>query len=148
VKLLADSSTEAQVQNSLKQMSPSSLLDFLGASAWESICTAYLILEEEFVPTGLCTGRTLPILDMIGHRKSDAAHIYAQCKKNDYAVLIESDFIRLCNEDDTKHVGYYFAYGGCSGEVPSEIRVITRSDILRWSESANGELYWRLLLGS
>jgi hypothetical protein len=50
-----------------------SFFDLLGASAWESFAFAYLILECEFIPTGLSTGRTLPIADIVGRRRSDGS---------------------------------------------------------------------------
>jgi hypothetical protein len=111
VKLLADSRNEKEVCIAIRQKSDEELLGFLGSSAWESICTAYLILEEGFIPTGLLTGRTLRTLDIVGCRKSDFIHVYAQCKKTEWPTPIEPEFVNLCAGMDEKHIAYYFAYG-------------------------------------
>jgi hypothetical protein len=146
VKLLAESQTQEDVSQALRRKPFKQFMDFLGASAWESFCFAYLILEDEFVPTGLSIGGTLQTLDIVGRRKSDGARILAQCKKHPTREPIHPDFLSLSETLGPSDRAYYFAYGGCSGAVPANIRVVVREDILRWAESQNGALYRQLLL--
>ena len=98
------------------------------------------------MPTGISIGRTLSIVDIVGRRYDDGAHIFAQCKKYDYATAIEPDFPKLCEGLNPTDVAYYFAYGGCVSEVPPRIRVFNREDALHWAKTPKGELCWSLLL--
>jgi hypothetical protein len=59
VRLLADHRNEDGINRAFIEKPFDELLDVLGASAWESFAFAYLIWEEDFVPTGLSIGRTL-----------------------------------------------------------------------------------------
>jgi hypothetical protein len=146
VKLLADHRTEQDINQVFRQKPFDELLDLLGASAWESFCFAYLILEKDFVPTGLSTGRTLPTADIVGRRKTDGGHIVAQCKKHASPQPVDPDFIGVSESLAPNDAAYYFAYGGCVGEVPKNLQVIDRAFALRWADSQNGRLYKRLLL--
>jgi hypothetical protein len=145
VELLAKYPTADALRNSIREMPFERLLDFFGASSWESFCFAYLIMEEKLVPTGLSIGRTLKDVDIVGRAQTDGRRIIAQCKKNPDAQPIEDSFFSAISSRD---VVYYFAYGGVSGEVPSNVKIIKRSDALNWATSTkNGQLYRRLLLG-
>ena len=147
VKLLAEYPNEDAINRAFSEKPFDGLLDILGASAWESFCFAYLILEEDFVPTGLSIGRTLPTADIIGRRRN-GSHIFAQCKKHPTAQSIDPEFRRLNESLSVDDSAFYFAYGGCSDEVPNNIRVIDRDFALQWSETKNGQLYRRLLSGN
>jgi len=147
VKLLADSRSEDDVSASLRQKPFDVLLDFLGASPWESFCYAYLILEEGLIPTGLSIGRTLPAVDIVGRRRCDGSRIIAQCKKDKTAKHIESDFLSACAGLNPRDTAYYFAYGGCVGNVPADVRVFSGKDAASWANFENGKKYHRLLLG-
>jgi len=146
VQLLADHENAAALNQAFRDRPFDELLDLLGASAWESFAFAYLILETEFVPTGLSTGRTMPVVDIVGRRRSDGSRIVAQCKKNSYARDIEPEFLILSESLGPNDSAYYFAYGGCVGEVPKTIRVIDRTSALHWAETDNGKQYCRLIL--
>jgi hypothetical protein len=81
VKMLAESASEREVFEKFQRLSWDEWLDALGPRGWEALCLGYLILEADFVPTGLDVGGTLPLFDLIG--KSRAGNrVYAQCKKN------------------------------------------------------------------
>jgi hypothetical protein len=147
VKILAEHQNEKSVARFIRKRPFDELLDLLGASAWESFSFAYLILEEDFLPTGLSIGRTLPMADIVGRRKSNGSRIVAQCKKGHHPVSIESDFRELATSLGFGGTAYFFAYGGCYGDVPSNIRVIDRTSALRWAQSGKGKLYRELLLG-
>ncbi len=146
IELLADCSDELSVNNRLKEMQFDQLLNFLGASAWESFCFAYLTLEYNFLPTGLSTGRTLPTADIVGRNWETGSRIIAQCKKNSYPIQIEEDFRGMAEKISANDVMFYFAYGGCSESVPKEIVVIDRILALNWSKTPNGLRYQSLLL--
>ena len=66
VRLLARQPDEAGVKRALSALSFDDMIHALGPSAWESVCTAYLVIEHGFVPTGLRTGSTLETIDIIG----------------------------------------------------------------------------------
>ena len=145
VELLAGCSTSADLNEVVKKMSFEDMLDFFGDSAWESFCFAYLIMEEQFVPTGLSIGRTLKDVDIVGRNRSDGRRIIAQCKKNADEQRVEDSFLSAITSSD---IAYYFAYGGVNGDVPQGIRVVGRREALDWSKSTkNGQFYRKLLLG-
>ena len=93
-----------------------------------------LILEKDFVPTRLSTGRTLPTADIVGRRKSDGCHIVAQCKKDATPQPVDPDFLSVSESLALNDAAYYFAYGGWVGEVPKNLQVIDRAFALRWAE--------------
>jgi hypothetical protein len=145
VELLGQCSTANDLHKAIGEMSFENLLDFFGPSAWESFCFAYLIMEENFVPTGLSIGRTLKDVDIVGRRRTDGRRIVAQCKKHPSPQPIDSGFLSAITSQD---IAYYFAYGGISGEVPSGTKIITKADAYSWAMShSNGQLYRKLLLG-
>jgi hypothetical protein len=146
VRLLAEHMNEAGVNRAFSEKPFNELLDLLGAFAWESFCYAYLLWEEDFVPTGLSVGRTLPTVDIIGRRRN-GSRIIAQCKKHPTAQSIDCEFLTLSESLAPEDTAFYFAYGGCTNEAPNNIRVIDRTDVLQWAETKNGQLYRRLLLG-
>ena len=143
-QLLIASPNTVAVKKALSEMPFNDLLQFLGPSAWESFCFAYLIMEEGFIPTGLSIGRTLPDVDIVGRRRRDGRRIIAQCKKDDKPRDIDQRFRVAVSPGD---IAYYFAFGGCSAKVPKGISVIDRAAAINWSKtSANGRCFRRLLL--
>jgi len=109
----------------------------------------FRVLEERAqTRAGLLTGRTPPTADIVGRRKSSGSRIIAQGKKGDDPQQPDLDFRKLSEELGQSDQAYYFAYRGCGGEVPANIRVCERSDALRWAESENGAPYRRVLLGN
>lgn len=147
VRLLAEQRDEAGVRRALGALSLSDLIESLGASAWESICTAYLILEHGFVPTGLSIGLTLEAVDIVGRRVNDGAHVLAQCKKDGHSVAIEESFLSAVEAQGAGCQAFYFAFGGCHGDVPDHIRVVGRDEMLAWTDTERGRRYRDFLLG-
>lgn len=143
VGLLLANADEVAVNLALREMPFDKLLEFLGASAWESFCFAYLIVEEDFLPTGLSTGRTLPNVDIVGRRSTDGCRIIAQCKKHPYAQPIDPDFVSIA--EGSEGIAYYFAFGGCTSAHPQNIRVVDRETALRWVTTMNGARFYELL---
>jgi hypothetical protein len=123
------------------------LIDVLGASAWESVCTAYLTLECGFVPTGLRTGSTLPVFDIVGRSITDGTHILAQCKKNPGSVGLPEEFRAAIGHHTGAFSAFYFAFGGCHDSVPDNVQVIGRKEILTWAQTHRGAIYRNLLVG-
>lgn len=145
VKLLGEHATAYDILSELARMPFDQRLHLMGASAWESFCVAWLIMERSFIPTGLSTGRTLKAVDIVGRNRSTGRRIIAQCKKDPYLVSIEEGFSSILASDDE---GFYFAYGGCSDLVPgSTITIIDCSHAREWAETENGRLFQRLFLG-
>jgi hypothetical protein len=143
-QLLVANRSSAAVKRALSEMPFNDLLQFLGPSAWESFCFAYLIMEEGFIPTGLSIGRTLPNVDIVGRRRTDGRRIIAQCKKDDKRRDIDQRFQGAFRPGD---IAYYFAFGGCSAKPPKGITVIDREAAIKWTKtSANGRCFRKLLL--
>jgi hypothetical protein len=147
VRLLAEHATSADVNAAFRALPFDDLLECLGASAWESFALAYLILESGFVPTGLSTGRTLPIVDIVGRSRTEGSRrIVAQCKKNSDPQQIDPDFIALSRTLSSGDSAYYFAYGGCRGDLPKNIKIIDRDQARHWVTTDRGRLYWEMIL--
>ncbi|HMJ41994.1 MAG TPA: hypothetical protein VK522_06910 [Pseudolabrys sp.] len=145
VDLLVQCETVRELQDTIRAMPFDKLLDFYGASGWESFCFAYLIMEQKFVPTGLSIGRTLKDFDIVGRARTDGRRIVAQCKKHPTPQPIDRSFLSAITPQD---IAYYFAYGGISDEVPSGTIIVTGADARNWAMShSNGQLYRKLLLG-
>jgi hypothetical protein len=141
VRLLAESPDEQAVQESIRSRPLEEALDLLGDSGWESLCLGYLILEENFVPTGLLLGRTLKDYDIVGRSFESGQRILAQCKKTPYKVEIEPGFNEASQSLGTVGRAFYFAYEGCTGAVPPTINVITRKEIVDWAGTERGKRY-------
>lgn len=148
VKLLGDASTESDVTNALRRKSLEEALELLGPTTWESVCLAYLIVEHEFVPAGLALGGTLADVDIVGRRRADGARVLAQCKKDPYPVAIANGFLEAIADLGKDGIAFYFAYGGCSGEVPASVKLIDRDAIHAWSNTKFGARYFSWLFGT
>jgi hypothetical protein len=59
LSILISADNEDDVLKKISELSLPDWIDALGSTGWESICTAYLILEHGFLPTGLLIGGTL-----------------------------------------------------------------------------------------
>ncbi len=137
--------TSHDLVDHLKQLELPDLLDFLGASGWETFCMAYLITEEGFLPTGLSPGRTLAVLDLVGRSQRDGKRIYAQCKKSPAAINIDDNFLALAAlEQDS--VLFFCAYGGILKGPPPHVRVFSKTDALAWADTPRGKSYVSLLV--
>lgn len=128
VSLLAESPDENAVREKILKMTLRERLNILGPTGWESLCLGYLILEEGFLPTGLRSGGTLQNVDIVGCNL-DGKRIVAQCKKTNYPVEIDDEFLETCQNMDGKT--FYFAYKGCLNPPPW-VNVITIDDIENW----------------
>lgn len=148
IKLLGQSSTAKDVTNILKSKPLDEALDLLGPIAWESVCLAYLVIEYEFVPAGLALGGTLADIDIVGRRRNDGARILAQCKKDPNPGAITEGFLEAIADLGENGMAFYFAYGGCSGSVPSTIRIVDRDAIYTWSKTEFGARYFSWLFGT
>jgi hypothetical protein len=145
VELLAKSRTEQEAQSEIASMPAREWLDILGPASWESLCLGYLIVEEGFVPTGLAIGRTLPVFDIVG-RDRYGRRILAQCKKNPESRPFDGAFLADARASDGGERYFYFAYGGCTGPCPANIRTLSRSHIEQWFESSQqGRRYLEFL---
>ena len=147
IRLLADKPDAESVREAIREMPFDQLIDILGASAWESVCTAYLTLERGFVPTGLRTGSTLPVFDIVGRSMTDGTHILAQCKKNPGPVGLPDEFLAGIEHYAGALSAYYFAFGGCHDPVPANVQVVGREQILTWVQTERGAMYRGFLVG-
>jgi hypothetical protein len=129
-------------------MSLSDRIDALGPKSWETICEAYLILEERYLPMGLRVGGTLPVFDLIG-RSQDGPFIQAQCKGNRSKVYIQEEFLEQSRQiEASKRKTFFFAYAGVTNEESdiSDVTVLTNTDILNWLQtSPRGQGYVKLM---
>jgi hypothetical protein len=147
VELLAEHATAEEIISYLSERTFDEQLDIMGASAWESFCVAWLIMERNFIPTGLSIGKTLKTFDIVGRNRQTGQRILAQCKKDSNTVKVEEDFIAaLVPEDDA----YYFAYGNSEQGTHSKppIRIFGRDDATKWAETENGRVFKRLFIES
>lgn len=140
LQFLAGCKSEDDVREMFKRMSDSDRLDFLGPKAWESFCLGYLILEEQFVPTGLSVGGTLKEFDIVGRNYKTGERILAQCKKDEFPLEIERGFLTAIEGAEQNTKRFYFSYGGCKN-APPPIKVIDKKKIEGWVESEVGKKY-------
>jgi hypothetical protein len=145
VELLAEHATAEEIISYLSERTFDEQLDIMGASGWESFCVAWLIMERDFIPTGLSIGKTLKTFDIVGRNRQTGQRILAQCKKTSDPVEVEQDFIAALVPDDD---AYYFAYGNSEQGVHSNppIRIFGRGDATKWAETENGLLFQRLFI--
>ena len=140
LQILLDCKTEKGVRDRFEAMSDKERLRFLGPGSWESFCLGYLILEEQFLPTGLAVGRTLEGFDIVGRNSKTGRQILAQCKKDESSKDIVVRFCKKLQAYGSNVIPYYFAYGGCNN-APSHIKVISRDEVLLWTQSEPGKSY-------
>lgn len=148
IELLGEAQTETDVTNTLKIKPLDEALDLLGPTAWESVCLAYLVINYEFVPAGLALGRTLADIDIVGRQKSNGARILAQCKKDPYPITITDGFLEAIADLGDNGMAFYFAYSGCSGDVPKAVRLVDRNMMYDWSKTELGAQYFSWLFGN
>ena len=148
VELLVSCADVGAVRAEMAAMPLPELVRFLGAIAWESLCTGYLSLEHGFIHTGLSTGGTLPTFDIVGRRLSDGMHVFAQCKKDPNPVEVQDSFKVALGAHTGPALAFYFAYGGCRGDVPAGVQVFDKDTMLEWLMTDRGRRYRELLLGT
>jgi hypothetical protein len=145
VKILAESGDEREACDKIADhMKSENWLSFLGPPAWESVCLGYLIVKEGFLPTGLHVGGTLTDFDIIGH--NDKGLILAQCKKDEDPQPIDPRFKEACTKYKETSKAYYFAYGGCKGDLPESVEVVSRERMEEWlNQDEKGKRYRQFL---
>jgi len=105
----------------------------------------YLIEKERFLPTGLHVVGTLKDFDIIGH--NDKGVILAQCKKDEDPQPIDPRFKEACAKYKGPSKAYYFAYGGCKGDLPESVEVVSKECMEKWlSQDESGKRYKQFLL--
>jgi hypothetical protein len=145
VSILIAATDEDDALAAIRSLSLPDWIDALGPKGWESVCTAYLILEHGFLPTGLLVGGTLADFDIVGH-DLDGVAIYAQCKKKptpyQFSEQDRQNFAILPAE--TKK--FFFPYAGPAEWPLSGVSVVPYSRIREWFETTqNGRRYQTII---
>ena len=133
------------VLSAIRRLSLPEWIDALGPKGWESVCTAYLILEYGFLPAGLLIGGTLANFDIVGH-DLDGTAIYGQCKKTptpyQFAENDKESFAALPKGAKK----FFFPYAGPDEWPLSGISVVPYSRMREWFETTeNGKKYARII---
>jgi len=141
ISILIEARDEDDVRSAIRGLPLTDWIDALGDKGWESVCTAYLILEHGFLPTGLLVGSTLADFDIVGHDLNGTS-IYGQCKKTPtphrFSRKDKESF--ACLPRDTKK--FFFPYAGPEEGPLSGVSVVSYSRIRRWLEATeNGKRY-------
>ncbi len=145
--MLAEQTEASGVQrkfNSLFYSDFEKWIALLGPKGWEALATAYLTLEEHYVPTGLTAGGTLPGLDIVGANTVTRERVLAQCKndRNELAALPEGIAGELAAFEGK---AFLFAFAGCAEGHPL-VRTVTGEQVHRWfNETDNGRMYRELI---
>jgi len=148
IELLVESSDEAEITSKIASLPLGQWLEILGPGGWESTAFAYLILEEDFVPTGLAVGRSLAVFDIVGRNSRTGEILLGQCKKTPYPVSVPAECRAASAEYHQGAKVFFFAYSGCSDDMTGIITV-SKENILEWLQTATkGQNYRRLLIGS
>lgn len=145
LSVLAQCESEEEVERYFRGLSTEEWLDRLSPGEWEALCLGYLIQKENYLPTGLAVGRTLPTVDIVGVNARTGQKILAQCKKAPYAVAPEQAFLSTTEPLLTTGLIYFFAYHGCNG-CPDGVHVVGRSEMMDWLDEDMGLQYlkyWR-----
>lgn len=146
-RMLAEQTEASGVQrefNSLFYSDFKKWIALLGPKGWESLATAYLTLEENYVPTGLTGGGTLPGLDIVGANTVTRERVIAQCKndRNELAALPEGIARELATFEGR---AFLFAFAGCAENDP-RVATVTAECIKKWfKEKDNGRAYRELI---
>ena len=148
LKILAYCSNPQEVRGSYASMTTDEWLDFLSPTEWESLCLGYLIIEYDYVPTGLLPGRTLSIYDLVGKTRDDC-RILGQCKKSSGPYNVTEDFLTPCkNEKSSKHIlWFWFSYGGWGEDPGYGIKLVDKTCIKKWLETEKGKRYLAVFKG-
>jgi len=143
--ILIEAKDADDVLSAIRGLSLPEWMDALGPKGWESICTAYLILEYGFLPTGLLIGGTLADFDIVGHDLNGTA-IYGQCKKRPtpypFSENDEQSFAGL--PKDAKK--FFFPYAGPDESPLFGVSIVSYNRIREWFETTeHGRRYERVL---
>ena len=148
LKTLANCSSPQEVRESYASMTTDEWLDFLSPTEWESLCLGYLIIEYDYVPTGLLPGRTLSIYDLVGKTRN-GCRILGQCKKSPDPYNVTEDFLTPCkNEKSSKQIlWFWFSYGGWGEDPGYGIKLVDKTCIKKWLETEKGKPYLAVFRG-
>ena len=148
LKILAKCSNPQEVREAYASMATDVWLDFLSPTEWESLCLGYLIIEYDYVPTGLLPGRTLSIYDLVGKTR-DGCRILGQCKKSSGPYNVTEDFLTPCrNERSSRHIlWFWFSYGGWDEDLGYGIKLVDKTCIKTWLDTGQGQQYLAVFRG-
>lgn len=142
VEILAESRDVSDVERRFINKEIEERLDFMGPKAWESFCLGYLILTEDFLPTGVSTGGTLQAFDIVGYSRRGKIRVIAQCKKDPSPQPIAKSFIAFAEKAGVTMRAMYFAYSGCTDSHPNvEVISIEQEPLKSWIRSDVGKQY-------
>ncbi len=148
LKILARCPNPQEVREFYASMPADEWLDFLSPTEWESLCLGYLIIEYDYVPTGLLPGRTLSVYDLVGKTR-DGCRILGQCKKSLDPYGVTEDFLIPCeNEKSSKQIlRFWFSYGGWSEDPGYGIKLVDKTCIKKWLDTEKGKQYLAVFRG-
>lgn len=148
LKILARCSNPQEVRESYASMPTDEWLDFLSPTEWESLCLGYLVIEHNYVPTGLLPGRTLSIYDLVGKTR-DGCQILGQCKKSLDPYNVTEDFLIPCkNEKGSQQIlWFWFSYGGWDEDPGYGIKLVDKTRIKKWLGTEEGKQYLAVFRG-
>ena len=137
-----DAKTVQRYYADLKRDNFDKWLDLLSPAEWESLCLGYLIIEHNYVPTGLLPGRTLRDYDVVGKTR-DGVKVLAQCKKSPDSYDVTKDFLNDCKnwKDSRKALWFWCSYGGWSAEPSCDIKLVDKKYIKNWLCTERGKQY-------
>ncbi|WP_424946355.1 hypothetical protein [Candidatus Spongiihabitans sp.] len=149
LKLLAKNPNSEAVKDYFATLKTAEWLEFLGPTDWESLCLGYLIIEYDYVPTGLLAGRTLSVYDLVG-KTLGGKRILGQCKKTPDPYDVEEDFLstRENYRDRDEILWFWFSYGGWTKDPGFDIQLVDKKCIKKWLEGKRGKEYLKVFKGS
>jgi hypothetical protein len=141
VSILISARNEDDVLAQIRDLTLPEWIDALGDKGWESVCTAYLILEHGFLPTGLLIGGTLADFDIVGH-DLHGTPLYAQCKKCPHRYIFSPEEKAVFNRLPATAKKFFFPYAGPEEWPTMDVSVISYKQMGDWFESTeNGRRY-------
>ena len=142
LEILVEYPDPKQVTEYFKGMDTDDWLDFLSDAEWESLCLGYLIIEYNYVPTGLLPGRTLMNYDLVG-KTIRGIRILAQCKKSHDPYAVSDEFRDACDKRKNKEetLCFWCSYGGWDESSESDIKLVDKECIKNWLGSKKGKKY-------
>ncbi len=141
IAILANCKNVSDVKKEICQKPFDKILDLMGPANWEAFCTAWLIIEHNFIPTGLLIGGTLKGVDVVGRNRTSHRRIVGQCKKDRGKITIDFEFKKYLNSDTE---AFYFSYGGLKVEPPKGIKNFGKNEALKWLDTERGKEYINL----
>ena len=146
LKILVKKSDSREVKEHYASLSVDKWLEFLSPTEWESLCLGYLIIEYDYVPTGLLPGRTLQHYDLVGKTR-EGIGILAQCKNSRNPYNVEDFLTPYKNyKGSDKILWFWFSYGGAESSDP-RIKIVDKDHIKKWLDTEDGKKYLDVFRG-